>query len=361
MLGQFEVQGFRCFRDFRIAGLKRINLIAGKNGVGKSALLEALRLYLKPHTESLLDILEWRDAIAPDDAVWRAETILPLFHDSLSGTPAMTLRADRLLQLRLAWHRRDDDGTWQLDTTPLDSSPRDAQTKQVMRFEYPNESRPYYFLPLDGSIAISEPSSGARRAEQAFLRYAGAKDQPAIYLRSDALDSDAMSDLFERIVATDMEDQVNSIIRWIVPDAERLLTKGAGTQRMLFVKRNGVGRPEPLKRFGDGAMRLTAIALALTCTRNGFCLIDEIENGIHYELFDDIWEKISLMSARLNVQVFATTHSKDCIDAFERAYRHPDFDACFFRLERDGDALSAVRLDYQSFFSVFEGSPHEVR
>ncbi len=45
VLENFRIQGFRCFSDFRIEGLRRINLIAGKNGVGKSALLEAIRLY----------------------------------------------------------------------------------------------------------------------------------------------------------------------------------------------------------------------------------------------------------------------------------------------------------------------------
>ena len=58
MLDHFAIQGFRCFRDFKIEGLRRLNLIAGKNGLGKSALLEAMRLYQQPDLQRLQSVLE---------------------------------------------------------------------------------------------------------------------------------------------------------------------------------------------------------------------------------------------------------------------------------------------------------------
>ena len=65
--------------------------------------------------------------------------------------------------------------------------------------------------------------------------------------------------------------------------------------------------------------RLLGIALALVNAKDGILLIDEIEGGLHYSVQPDMWRLIFETAAKLNVQVFATTHSLDCIRAFESA------------------------------------------
>jgi AAA15 family ATPase/GTPase len=59
--------------------------------------------------------------------------------------------------------------------------------------------------------------------------------------------------------------------------------------------------------------------LALGNTKDGILLIDEIENGIHYSVQHELWQLIFRLASRLNVQVFATTHSWDCIEGFQKA------------------------------------------
>jgi len=73
----------------------------------------------------------------------------------------------------------------------------------------------------------------------------------------------------------------------------------------------------PLKSMGDGINRILTIILALVNSDNGYLLIDEFENGLHYSVQEKLWEIIFKLSKSLNVQVFATTHSEDCIRAFE--------------------------------------------
>ena len=46
--------------------------------------------------------------------------------------------------------------------------------------------------------------------------------------------------------------------------------------------------------------------------------MDEIDNGIHYTNLDKLWEIILTISKQQNVQVFATTHSKECIESYAR-------------------------------------------
>jgi AAA15 family ATPase/GTPase len=66
-------------------------------------------------------------------------------------------------------------------------------------------------------------------------------------------------------------------------------------------------------------LRTLGIALALVNAKDGLLLIDEFENGLYYTIQPDIWKLIFRIARRLNIQVFATTHSWDCIEAFQVA------------------------------------------
>ena len=37
-----EIKNFKCFKDFKVEGFGRVNLIGGKNNVGKTAFMEAV-------------------------------------------------------------------------------------------------------------------------------------------------------------------------------------------------------------------------------------------------------------------------------------------------------------------------------
>ena len=54
MFTSFTLKNFRFFRELQIEPLERVNLIAGKNNTGKTALLEAIFLHLGPNDPTLL-------------------------------------------------------------------------------------------------------------------------------------------------------------------------------------------------------------------------------------------------------------------------------------------------------------------
>jgi AAA15 family ATPase/GTPase len=74
-----------------------------------------------------------------------------------------------------------------------------------------------------------------------------------------------------------------------------------------------------LYSLGDGMLRALGISLALVNAKDGILLIDEFENGLYYTVQPDLWQFIFRIARRLHVQVFATTHSWDCIEAFQIA------------------------------------------
>ncbi len=101
--------------------------------------------------------------------------------------------------------------------------------------------------------------------------------------------------------------------------------------------------------------RLFGIALALVHAKDGLLLVDEIENGIHYSVQPDLWRLVFEMATRLNVQVFATTHSYDCIKAFEEAARESEEEGVLVRLARKGDRTLVGEFDERELEIAVEG------
>ena len=99
----------------------------------------------------------------------------------------------------------------------------------------------------------------------------------------------------------------------------------------------------PLKSLGDGALRLYSAALALANSKNGFLLIDEAENGLHYTVQPAFWRMVLQTAKANNVQVLATTHSADCIRGFaEASNENPNLDGVYFRMDRDAEGVYMV-------------------
>ena len=82
-----------------------------------------------------------------------------------------------------------------------------------------------------------------------------------------------------------------------------------------------IGLPElvPLSMMGEGMTRVTRILLGISDVAGGIILIDEIENGIHYSVLHKVWSAIADAAERAQVQVFATTHSFECMAAAHQA------------------------------------------
>src|SRR5205807_9044547 len=104
--------------------------------------------------------------------------------------------------------------------------------------------------------------------------------------------------------------------------------------------------PFPLRTMGDGVVRLFAMILALVNAKDGFLLLDEIENGLHHSIQPDVWRLIFRVATSLNVQVFATTHSWDCIAAFQKAAADAAGDeGMLIRLQEKSGRIVATGFD----------------
>lgn len=308
MITNFSISNYRCFEHLELTSLSRVNLIVGKNGAGKSALLEALWLgseqLLHGHW-SLFDILRLRDEL-PDAAATATE----LFRALMSIRREVGEVKIQVNEIEYDLSVGFDHGKSQIKFGELSINTDVVKQSLANRDLLTSDVFYYKFIPQAG------------------------------------LHKNDLAALWDDITLTDLEDVVDEAIRIIRPDAQRIAFIGnKDSRRVPVVKIQGKGAV-PMSRLGDGLVRVFGVALAIVNSQGEPVFIDEIETGIHFSVMPDLWRLIFSLAEKLNVQVFVTTHSWDCISAFGAIAKEvPDADAQLIRLERNGDDVRAVRYD----------------
>jgi hypothetical protein len=148
--------------------------------------------------------------------------------------------------------------------------------------------------------------------------------------------------LWDKIALSDRENDVVEALRIIDPGITAVsMVGGEGRRqsRTAIVRSKGLPRPVPLRSFGDGLNRLFGIVLSLVNAKDGLLLIDEFENGMHHTVQTDAWRAVFKLARDLDIQVLATSHSWDAIEAFQKAASESPEDGVLIRLTRKGEDI----------------------
>jgi len=146
--------------------------------------------------------------------------------------------------------------------------------------------------------------------------------------------------LWDTIALSDREQDVVDALKIIDPEISAVSMvggEGPGQARTAIVRAAGFPRPVPLRSFGDGLNRLFGIVLSLVNAKDGLLLIDEFENGMHHTVQADVWRAVFRLASRLDIQVVATSHSWDAIEAFQKAASETPEEGVLIRLSRRGE------------------------
>ena len=148
--------------------------------------------------------------------------------------------------------------------------------------------------------------------------------------------------LWDRIALTDDEQDVVEALHIIAPTisgVNMVRDKSVFRSRTAIVRTGDIAQPIPLRSFGDGLNRLFGIVLSLVNARGGFLLIDEFENGLHYSVQLNMWRTVFRLAQSRDIQVFATSHSWDTIEAFQKAAAEAPANGVLVRLARRKDDI----------------------
>jgi ABC-type branched-subunit amino acid transport system ATPase component len=306
VLRSVHIENFRALREFRMSGLGRVNLLVGTNNCGKTSILEAIHILATGDGRQLFAAVGRRG-------------------ETSDGAPDIThlVHGHRLREGLLFRIGGDDDGTPLLVSVSLESSSASADARPrgaLARLSTPDEEplrvqwsrgdeEVTFALPLvrNGSVWSHDPTSEVE------------EDAPAVqFVATSGLAYDDVVRMLDAAVLTPDEDVILEALHSIDPTIGRLATvgsryaqEGGRTGIMMMV----AGQRLPIGSMGDGVWRLLGLACALVRARGQILLVDEIDTGLHYSVLTKMWRLVFETAKRLDVQVFATTHSRDCYEA----------------------------------------------
>ena len=386
-LPSLAITGFRGFDVLTIPNLGRVTLLAGDNSVGKTSILDAVRLFAaQGNVSALTDLLESREEmvdVSDDDG--DPSTLLnwpALFHGR------MPVDGQRLTVGPWGIEEGQNQLTIENATIDIDESLNrggvegqlggglrligrsqirvlDDGTAQGLRISYGDQDSFIQYSDLRPNRGRIGAGAG-RLLVQREPRLAGSMQSivgPGVRSNAEIArdwDSVALTGN-ERNVREALQIVLGSRIQGIAVIGDEFETRQRFGRRVMLRLKGQEGRI-PLKSMGDGAVRLFGLALALANRNDDFLLIDEAENGIHYSHHEDYWRMVIETSIKNNIQVLATTHSYDCIAGFARAADSiPGEQGMLIRLDRDEDGNLDIATYTEDLLKIAEEMGIEVR
>jgi len=161
-----------------------------------------------------------------------------------------------------------------------------------------------------------------------------------------------LKDAYISIQKMDKEDTLNNYINQFDSNIEKFKIFDDSPE----CKVRNLKKYQKINEFGSGLKSYISIICSLYACENGYLFIDEVDNGIHYTQLDKLWEIILTISKQQNVQVFATTHSKECIESYARvAKKLEDKEIAFIELGRDNDnKITSIIYEYDEIINQVE-------
>ncbi|MEA3309180.1 MAG: AAA family ATPase [Chloroflexota bacterium] len=355
MYKSFTVRNFRCFGKLTVEPLERINLIAGKNNIGKTTLLEALWLHYGHHNPELglrLRVFRGLDRFRRDEFLWDMfskfdpEKIIELSsrdQDDRTRSLHITIQEHPTSRVSLREHPADGNRSDPLAVEMIEQETT-APVESRILFDYTDASekniQAYAYVESD-SIRFERPS--------------GVRGSRAILLTAQRRDNlGTLAERFSNLAVNNKEGKIVQILRIIEPRLEGLSMLHIGGSPIIHGD-IGAKRRMPLPLMGDGMGRLLSIALAIPEVQDGLLLVDEIENGLHHTVMGKVWKGIADLARDYNVQIVATTHSEECIQSAHQAFAASEqYNFALHRLERVKGAIRAVTLGQEALDAAIE-------
>jgi AAA15 family ATPase/GTPase len=287
-----EIKNFKCFEDFKAEGFGRVNLIGGKNNVGKTAFMEACYLNSQKNTSY---------AVA-------------------------NIIFDR----------------YQIDF--LSKLIKEMGTKYIFNF-ISGEAKKFSITTISSNLGKKTISYQEKDSLDNSLLDAGIEFFGSIKAGNSDLD-----DWYSKIIENKLENAIDESLRNFDNSLEsfRMIKSEPKCSKITD------GKFYNLNEFGDGLAKFIALnCLLISLDDGGIIFIDEIENGIHYTNLDKLWEIILTISKQQNVQVFATTHSKECIESYARvAKKLEDEEITFIELgKNDENEITSIVYEYDDILN----------
>ena len=352
---------FRGFKKFSMEGLRPVNLLVGTNNSGKTSVLEAIQLLCAEGDPSALRQTMTR----------RGEQFFGANEDSGHVSQELDVR-------HLFFERALEQGSKCVVTSHGDGDDRwiSYEVKKSIEGDFHEDSQNLLFenedenddlgsligerlvvevagssiptavrFPLSHKGGLSLRSSPMRfRVEAGMGPRIREANAPVRFLGTESFSPGYLRSQWDDIVLTQQEQFVIKALEILEP-VERIAFLGVdrayyrGTSHGgVLVKISGMDSPVPIGSMGEGMWRLLVLAICVVRSAGGTLLVDEIDTGLHHTVIADMWKLVVTTAKQLDVQIFATTHSLDCVRSLAAVIRNEEIPAdsvCIQRVEKE--------------------------
>jgi len=321
MLENINIIDYKYFKDFQIDGLNRINIISGKNNVGKTALLEALLLIENSKSvRNLIQVIQFI-FINRDLSLFDIDKYLETINLSFKFENVnITLKHKFIDELN------------------------DIENSKIDR--YRNSSEEFLILYINNEPQIIP----FYKSSDSFTRMRKNKIELS-FINSSRPDNANLAKLYSYIQDLEIQDDFLKELKIIDDNIIRIEPQVRENGNFnLRITLNNPKQSFYSSELGEGTNRYIEILATLLSNSGGSVFIDEIENGIHYSKLKDIWKSIIEIVRDKKIQLFVTTHDKETIEAFSEACEEMDFkDICSIELFKKDNIIHPILRDYDSF------------
>ena len=339
-LHSFCADRYRGLNGLVIEDIAPCNLIAGPNGIGKTALIEAIGLFhgrFKPENLWIPSIRRSsRDVVDPIADLGGGDIRLSATEDDGEHNwravfePTIDASAGAGRQITSGKPGRNHPGV-QSNAAPG----RIAGSIRVWLddTEAPSTRRQFVSTPKGG---VMIPDLDAER-------------EPAIFIAAldvQEVDQETIQD-FSNLVIAGKKNLLKADLQIISPMVQDVEVVAVGGGVSYILATTADGERLPLQALGGGMVQLFHILIAMREAAGGMIFLDEIENGLHYSILAEVWTRIRKLAEELDVQVFATTHSLECLDAAIAAFEDNPDDLAVHSLRRRDDDNRIVAASFR--------------
>jgi len=316
VIRNLKLEDYRSFKSYELRDLARVNLLVGRNNCGKTSVLEAVHFLASGGSPYVLRQIAGQrgelNARNYPDRTGRLHRTTDASHfffgHRFDPGVRFSILANDIESVRM--HVEYNQGDLRSLQRPLFEEEADDVQLLVVRIES-NEMPAGVVLPatvggtlhLDSMAMSTTASDGSPRA-------------PVSFVSAVSLDIEDMRRMWDSLLIEGREQEVVNALNLVeneLASVHFLSANGYGRSSIVLGHQGG-SRRTPIGSHGDGTRRLLALALSLTQLSGGVLLVDEIDTGLHWTVLEHLWKLVVEQAVQANIQVFATTHSRDCID-----------------------------------------------
>jgi hypothetical protein len=343
MINSLEIKNFRCFKNLKLGGLKRFNVIVGGSGTGKTALIESIFLAGAANPEVYFRLRKWRgygDSIRLTGSRDSYESLFAdMFFDFDKTSGALIQFVDSVSGSRsvsISYSGKDE------YTLPLRGTAENVFVVDPITFRWKT--------PTGNFESRVETKEGS-------LKFSGSGHVHPVWILSAATGPESYAQHFSDLSKRRASQPVIDKVKEQFPFVRDMSLESLVGELMLYADVDYLDAKLPVTLLSAGINKYLSILISIASNPGGVLLIDEFENGFYYKNLEAFLRSIYLFAEEQKVQIIASTHSYELLQALGRVMadeegRENQF--TLLRTERTGHETSIERIDGSAYRAAVE-------